>query len=338
MIKNALVVSGGGSKGAFAVGAIDYMIHDLGISFDIVAGTSTGSLIAPLVTAGGDENFDTLKHIYTSVETEDIIVMRDPPETIIRSSSVYRTDPLLRLIARHVTSDVLAEIEASGIQMFITTVCMQTARITYFQTGPQGVADDNSDLVQVNDRDGLIRAILASANQPVLMPIIRIPKGSDGLRQYGDGGVREYAPIKIAIDNGATDIFAIVLTPPPDRRATVQKRYTKLPGIAIRTLSLLTQEVGDNDVKLASLYTDAIRYLDGLRQKLVDDKGMTEAEVNALLRSVPAKNPFKNRKAVSLHIVRPLQDLGAGLEFDPEEMTRWMRSGRRRARDVLGPH
>lgn len=47
-MKNALVISGGGSKGAFAVGAIE-RLREAGITWDIVVGCSTGALIAPLV-------------------------------------------------------------------------------------------------------------------------------------------------------------------------------------------------------------------------------------------------------------------------------------------------
>ncbi len=42
------------------------------------------------------------------------------------------------------------------------------------------------------------------------MPNVRI---EDGGNQYVDGGVREVAPLKIAIDHGATKIYAIVLSP-----------------------------------------------------------------------------------------------------------------------------
>ncbi|MCK5797226.1 MAG: patatin-like phospholipase family protein, partial [Deltaproteobacteria bacterium] len=43
--RTALVVSGGGSKGAFAVGAIE-VLRERGTDFDLICGTSTGSLIA----------------------------------------------------------------------------------------------------------------------------------------------------------------------------------------------------------------------------------------------------------------------------------------------------
>ena len=41
----ALVISGGGSKGAFAGGVAQYLIEDLHKDYDLYLGTSTGSLL-----------------------------------------------------------------------------------------------------------------------------------------------------------------------------------------------------------------------------------------------------------------------------------------------------
>ena len=41
----ALVISGGGSKGAFAGGVAEYLINEKGNNYDIFVGTSVGSLL-----------------------------------------------------------------------------------------------------------------------------------------------------------------------------------------------------------------------------------------------------------------------------------------------------
>ena len=48
----ALVLSGGGAKGAFQVGALQHLIEDRGLDFTIVAGVSTGALQAAMVAQG----------------------------------------------------------------------------------------------------------------------------------------------------------------------------------------------------------------------------------------------------------------------------------------------
>ena len=45
MSKSALVISGGGSKGAFAGGIAQYLIEETKQHYDLFLGTSTGSLL-----------------------------------------------------------------------------------------------------------------------------------------------------------------------------------------------------------------------------------------------------------------------------------------------------
>ena len=65
----ALVISGGGSKGAFAGGVADYLINEAKRDYDILIGTSTGSLLVPLLAI---EETAKLKTAYTSVQPRDI--------------------------------------------------------------------------------------------------------------------------------------------------------------------------------------------------------------------------------------------------------------------------
>jgi len=48
----ALVISGGGSKGAYAGGVAEYLIKEQGRNYDLFLGTSTGSLLIPHLAAG----------------------------------------------------------------------------------------------------------------------------------------------------------------------------------------------------------------------------------------------------------------------------------------------
>jgi len=68
-MKKALVISGGGSKGSWGSGIISYLVEEQNKSWDIVIGTSTGSLIAPLAVIGKSEQ---LKKAYTSVTNKSI--------------------------------------------------------------------------------------------------------------------------------------------------------------------------------------------------------------------------------------------------------------------------
>ena len=68
-MKKALVISGGGSKGAFAGGVAQYLMKKEGKDYDLYIGTSTGSLMVSHLALG---MLDDLKELYTNVNQETI--------------------------------------------------------------------------------------------------------------------------------------------------------------------------------------------------------------------------------------------------------------------------
>ena len=67
--KKALVISGGGSKGAFAGGVAQYLLNEQQKKYDIFIGTSTGSLLVSHLALGQTE---ALKKLYTNVNQRTI--------------------------------------------------------------------------------------------------------------------------------------------------------------------------------------------------------------------------------------------------------------------------
>jgi len=65
----ALVISGGGSKGAFAGGVAQYLIQENKHEYDLLLGTSTGSLLIPHLALG---NVEKIYGIYTNVDMHKI--------------------------------------------------------------------------------------------------------------------------------------------------------------------------------------------------------------------------------------------------------------------------
>ncbi|NNL32444.1 MAG: patatin-like phospholipase family protein, partial [Flavobacteriaceae bacterium] len=65
----ALVISGGGSKGAFAGGVAQFLIENQGRQYDMLLGTSTGSL---LVSHLALKNIPKIYKIFTNVRQNDI--------------------------------------------------------------------------------------------------------------------------------------------------------------------------------------------------------------------------------------------------------------------------
>ena len=64
----ALVISGGGSKGAFAGGVAQYLL-EASYTYDLFVGTSTGSLLIPHLALN---KVDKIRKVYTSIEQSSI--------------------------------------------------------------------------------------------------------------------------------------------------------------------------------------------------------------------------------------------------------------------------
>ncbi len=317
-MKTALVISGGGAKGAFAVGAIEHL-RSQNITFDLVSGTSTGALIAPLVAT---DDVQLLRFIYTSVRNEDIIIPRDVV-SILTHDAIYDTNPLWSLINSFVNRDRYDKILASKTEVFLATVNLQTGGIEHWSQHHGG--PDRSPM----DLRSFQRAMMASASMPVLMPPIQVLEGG---QQHVDGGVREIAPLKIAIDEGATDIYAILLS--PEDHEPTRDKYVFIVKTLLRSIDLFTQEIVANDIATALLYNQAIRHQTRLRAKA--EKLLTKKQLKALFEDAANPNPFAGKRLLNLHVIRPNEVLPIdSLQFSPVAMSQIMGMGVEAAKRAL---
>jgi NTE family protein len=226
-MKTALVVSGGGCKGAFAIGVIEHLL-DLGETFDIVVGTSTGALIAPLVASG---RFSTAYDIYSNVTTKQVI----KPYcwlTLPWRSALYCDKGLRRIIDKNYTSEVHEALNGIDTEVRVCTVSLNTGETCYWDP-------------KQHDRATFMRALSASSNQPGLMQPVQVLSGED---YHVDGGVREIAPIQKAVELGARKIIAIVLE--RDQVSMAPGEFTRIPKVLLRTLSLMFTETRKNDIDI----------------------------------------------------------------------------------------
>jgi predicted acylesterase/phospholipase RssA len=313
--KRALVLSGGGAKGAFTAGVVKYLMVELGLNFDLVAGTSTGALIAPLVAS---QDIANLIHFYENVEQQDILTDRPDLLAFLFSDALNDTKPLERLIHKFFGDKRRYErLLHSSTEMFVTVVNMQTGEIEY--------GNQHRD-----SKPTLLKKILASACVPVMMPPVKIGKW-----QYVDGGVKEIAPFSKAIDEGATHIVSVILSPDPEHREPIRKEFTSSMDILKRTLALLTDEIVDNDLKIATVYSEAIRYLDRIKANGKERLGLTDSQIRKLFTGL--ENPFQGKRVVGITTIRPDEELiDSSLNFDPVKMREMVDQGYKKAKEVVG--
>jgi hypothetical protein len=147
------------------------------------------------------------------------------------------------------------------------------------------------------------------------------------LRQYVDGGVREYAGIQLAIDVGADEIFVILLNTGTD--TTVEMPFGDAFTILKQTIDIFTSDVGVNDVRVPGIYNKALRYIDAVRSKMKND-GISQARIDSYF-TIPGNNPFNGKKPLKIHAIRPETPLGGGpggLDFIPAQMKAMLAKGK----------
>ncbi len=186
--QNALSLSGGGAKGAFAAGVLKgWSKAGDRPEFLIVTGISTGALIAPFAFLGPDWD-DDLEELYTSISTSDLVRRRG----LIRgltSDALADTGPLRELLKEHVDAKMLGEIAKQhnrGRRLLIGTTNIEAQRPVIWNIG-QIAAEGTEESAQ------LVRDVmLASAAIPGVFPPVRISVIANGQNYdelHVDGGV-----------------------------------------------------------------------------------------------------------------------------------------------------
>lgn len=306
-MKTALILSGGGSKGAFSVGAIE-VLRRKGYKFDMVAGTSTGSLIAPLVAI---DDLDKMVEMYTTVKNSD--VLRKNWRRLFWDG-IADTTPLKKLIETNMLqTDRYDRLMKSPVSVLLCSVSLQSQAVRYY-------SQDNSipGTTPWRTKDEFVRAVLGSTNQPVFMRPVDL-----GGEQLVDGGVREIAPINVAIDAGYERVI-VVVNMPEHREKPSDSRYGNVLKIGLRALGTMATDVLQNDIQSARLRNEWYASVAESLKYLNDEQ----------LAAVFGERRFK--RPVELIIIRPDESLPTdGLTFEPEVMQEIRKIGQDKARKVI---
>jgi len=337
----ALSLAGGGSKGDWIIGNLEWLRTVGGLDIRAGAGTSTGSLciakIAALIATGDEKHWVELKDIYTKVKTAGIIrhtsgLARLALDTglsgegdaatiglahavISGGNAVYSTSPLAALIEEYVSdSDWKAILKAYKTKKFLMGFCY-----TDYETGEALLATNDGSY----SRDDLKAALLASASQPVLMPPVRV---GDRKACY-DGGIRDINPIRHLLarpelqdDSWVQSVLAIYT----DAEAvSVQEAPRDVISILGRTIDLLGYNTVEGDLKQSQLSSVVRRLVmelnpEALSTVLSDLPPDTAALVDEVLAA-----PYLPVYSVSPPNALP----GSSLVFDPEVAKKRMKSG-----------
>lgn len=223
-MKRALILSGGGARGAFQIGVWKYLKERNWVP-DLVCGTSVGAINAVAIGAGMP--IERLFDIWTTYHRPMIYrfrMLRFLVNILFGRplKPVMDTGPMREMITRHLDIDALRK---SRIDVIITAVNVLTARLHLF----------NQHVIDVDH-------VMASSAMPILFPWQQI----DG-EPYWDGGVMANSPLLPALESGVDEIIVVLLSPVGNIPAAV-------PGSLTNAMELVFEHflIGSCQTALAS--------------------------------------------------------------------------------------
>jgi|TARA_R110002020_G_scaffold222413_2_gene431134 NTE family protein len=245
----ALVISGGGSKGAFAGGVAQHLIEQEGKKYDMFLGTSTGSLLIPHLATG---NIGKLYDIYTHVNQNSIFSINPfvikkkgdreyvsinyfntALQFIKRKRTFGESKNLKKHIKEHFTKAEYDLIKATKEDVVVTVTNLSKNRVEY---------------KSINDYsyEEFCEWVWISCNYIPFMSLAI----KDGF-EYADGGLGCVIPIREAILRGATEVDAIVLE-------SENLEYNKVLGknpfsLMINLFGHLLDQVEKGDIAIGKL-------------------------------------------------------------------------------------
>lgn len=227
--KVAVILSGGGARGAYEVGVLSYVLDALARlrgappRIDILCGTSIGAVNACFLAAHLNDptlGVRRLVDLWTDLNLETVLGfgVRQAftlPKLIFGGAGegvgLFDVTPMAKLIEREIPWRAIARTLSHGhlSALSVSTTEISTGRtVIFMQTGRDGALPTEAPPRTVI-RGALIGPLhaLASASIPLLFPPVRI-----GPELFMDGGVRQNTPIAPALRLGATHVLAIGLS------------------------------------------------------------------------------------------------------------------------------
>lgn len=245
----ALVLGGGSLKGAWQVGAIQAVL-ETGFKPDMIYGISAGALNAAFMVneagnqhkANGHIDWDLVNKkllqfwLENITKPSDIGILKSKwtlgIDTLMsRFDGLLDTNPLHEKLKKYIN---LTTLRRSPVAIKVGAVNIHTGNMHYADPLEQHFLD----------------FLRASSSLPIIMPGIQI--GNDNKEVYLDGGIREVVPLKKAIEDGATEIYAIATH--PKKREMEAINYRSLLTLIERIKDISVNQLENNDLEWAEHY------------------------------------------------------------------------------------
>lgn len=208
----ALVLSGGGAKGAYQIG-VWKALKKLGVKFDIVTGTSVGALNGTLIV---QNEYRKAVKIWKKINLKSLFNEETTNETT--NLDIYKIYGKKVLKEGGMDTSELEEIinQALNKRKFFSSK-INYGLITYNLTDKKPVVITKATI----NKDSFSNYLVASAS---CFPAFK--EKIINQKKYIDGGYYDNLPINLAIDLGATEIIAVDLNAPGIKQQPKEKIKT----------------------------------------------------------------------------------------------------------------
>jgi NTE family protein len=234
--KVGFVLSGGGSRGAYEAGIIQYLRTDLAkrlgrhVPIDIVTGTSVGAINAAFLASTMEDPAAQCRRLidaWRALRIEELIGLgardlwrattqlfgREPPPPTpgsFRYGGLLDTSGLERFVIKNIPWSGIERNLKSGVlhAMSVSATHIATGHTVVFVSAAGPVPTGWSKDPFVRHQTARIgpRHVLASAAIPLLFPSVKV-----GDSFYTDGGLRQNTPMSPAIRLGADKMLMVSL-------------------------------------------------------------------------------------------------------------------------------
>lgn len=318
--KVAVILSGGGARGAYEVGVLSYLLDTFARRrgaaprIDILCGTSVGAVNACFLAAHLADpivGIRRLVDLWTAIDLASVLGFGvrqalSIPRVMLGGGTdtvgIFDVRPMAQLVEREIPWRAVARTLRHGHLGALAVSATEVASgrtVIFMQTGPDGT------LPSVAPPRTIIRGAhigplhaLASAAIPILFPPVRI-----GNELFMDGGVRQNTPIAPALRLGATHVFAVGLSRElrtPDPLAAGDVKHPRAAFVLGKVLNALLLDHIQTDFELLTRVNHLIE--DG-------EAAFGPGFLDAVNRIAEARRQIPYRRVESL-VVRPSESIG----------------------------
>lgn len=217
-MKTALVLAGGGGKGAFQFTAEKYA-REHGFKWDIISGVSVGALNATMLAM---EKYERLEDLWKNITRNQ--VYKANLLTYLNAflgRSIYNNKPLQKLLEKEY------EPEKIKINLRVGSVSLNTGEYKIFTP-----KDKN-----------FLKAVIASTAIPILWEPVNV---SDKYPNMVDGGVRTLSPLGDVLDLNPDQVIIINCD---TGKLEVTDKLNNILDIGKRSLQIMMNEIFQTDLR-----------------------------------------------------------------------------------------